>query len=996
MTDLNKYLDRDGVKHLWSKVSLQDYPNNETLVAVIDAIDETKANKEDVEFLFQKLNSDRTLRFYCVEDVTIVVNGVSTVYPANSNVEMKFIENEVWEIIPTSDNSILALNGFPGALGTYYSWLEGVKQFSNILFDMNDVEMYSKWSQGNQGAYQVQYAQYQNCIFWSDNTYVSDVSKRTNYTLYYTSQLPLCYSSIPENTFKAFYLAFNVNSDPNWGNKAYRDSFAQATWATQVFSYYGARTIGIFGHDDPDFNITLPKDCRGLMYQSTAIENAGTFDAVNVTNFGAKSGSWREAFGQCSSLKNLYIKNLKVNLNISWSPINYESINFIISNAANTNAITISVSPYTYNLLSDADFELATNKNITIALLSTNYVEDRRLSEIANKVDATYVDEKISSLVDSAPDTLNTIGKLSTAFSENKEVVDVLNEAIVTKADKAYVDETIANIPTESEVMIVDCPDGSVISHTFEQVKTAINSNKVVYASIYGQIKMHLAYVADDDSFVEFRSGYSADQIYSLKINNDNTFTIETMKKCASEDYVQQSLQNFKYEAILTTPQSLTDAQKAQARANLGISENVDSGPSEVITNYDYTYNGDTSDESHGWVLNGSSHKMYAKLGELPEGTMNIIGSEITVTNHTNSSLTVHFTVTEEHLTRELSMYDGAMVAQATQTGFTQILQSVGYYSDYSSVLCICTKPGKYIVSFGGWVEWIDFTETGIYGFETRTWGGNEYTSHFTFTSTVQGSGGTGGSGTIGGISSPVDYKGNEIQAFTRGICIGDSVTEGTLDHSGGTMNKAGTSYPAVLKRLTGLDITNAGIAGATSKTWYETSLNSSVSWGDWVNNEWFWREPTRTSLDYSGYDFAIIHLGINDVGNMGNITIEELLVDYEANIYNIINKLKEHNNRIKIFLATIVPSYAPSYNDNYRAMNNKIRAITEATDNVYLLDLNNLSNLTMHNAYNVWHPTAIGYVKMAEEIKALISYIISQNLDDFKDIHLIGTDYVF
>jgi lysophospholipase L1-like esterase len=258
----------------------------------------------------------------------------------------------------------------------------------------------------------------------------------------------------------------------------------------------------------------------------------------------------------------------------------------------------------------------------------------------------------------------------------------------------------------------------------------------------------------------------------------------------------------------------------------------------------------------------------------------------------------------------------------------------------------------------------------------------------------VGGSGGT--SGSIGGINSPVDYKGNEIQAFTRGICIGDSVTEGTLDHSGGTFNKAGTSYPAILKRLTGLDITNAGIAGTTSKTWYETSLNSSTNWGDWVNNEWFWREPTGTSLDYSGYDFAIIHLGINDVGNMGNMTIDELLVDYEANIYNIINKLKENNNGIKIFLATIVPSYAPSYNENYKAMNNKIRAIVEATTNVYLLDLNDLSNLTMHSAYNVWHPTAIGYVKMAEEIKALISYTINQNLDDFKSIQFIGTDYTF
>lgn len=430
--DNKKYLDQEGIKYLWSKISMEDYPNNETLIAVLNAIDETKADKdkiptktsqlendskfvseEQVEDLYNRLNSNATLGFYCVEDVTIVLNGVSTTYPANSNVEIKLLDTDVFEIIPTSDNSILSLNAYPGALGTYYSWLEGVKQFSNILFDMNDEAFYSKWSQGNQGAYQVQYAQYINCIFWSDNPYVSDVSKRTNYTLYYTSQLPLCYSSIPDNTFKAFYLAFNASSDPNWGNKVYRDSFAKATWATQVFSYYGARTIGVFGHDDPDFNITLPKDCRGLMYQSTAIENAGTFDAINTTNFGAKSGSWRDAFGQCSSLKNLYIKNLKVNLNISWSPINYQSISFIISNTANTKAITISVSPYTYNLLSPTDFALAESKNITIELLTTNYREDNRFSTVAYKTgDGEFAGDVVAGNGSSTPVSLKSLNNL--------------------------------------------------------------------------------------------------------------------------------------------------------------------------------------------------------------------------------------------------------------------------------------------------------------------------------------------------------------------------------------------------------------------------------------------------------------------------------------------------------------------------------------------------------------------------------------------------------
>lgn len=419
--------------------------NGQDKVADLPYVLDGYATEEYVENLYTKLNSNTVLGFYCIEDVTIVTNGISKVYPANSNVEVSFIEGDTFEIIPTSDKSILQLNAFPGALGTFYPWLEGVRQFSNILFDMNNVEFYSKWSQGNQGAYQVQFAQYSNCIFWSDNAYVKDVNKRTNYTLYYTSQLPLCYSNIPDNTFKAFFLAFGVNNDPNWGNPVYRESFSKATWPTQAFSYYGARTIGIFGHDSDLFNIVLPKDCRGLMCESTAIENAGTFDAINVTDFGAKSGSWRDAFRMCYSLRNLYIKNLKVSLNISWSPVEYDSISFIIETAANTNPITISVSPYTYYLLKESDFELAASKNITIELFTTNYQEDTRLSSIANKADITYVDESIANLVNSAPETLDTLGELATAFSENKEVVDTLNAAIGDKANRSEVPTNLVN-----------------------------------------------------------------------------------------------------------------------------------------------------------------------------------------------------------------------------------------------------------------------------------------------------------------------------------------------------------------------------------------------------------------------------------------------------------------------------------------------------------------------------------------------------------------------
>lgn len=45
---VKKFLDAEGVKYLWSKINMQDYPNNETLMNVIEAIDETKADKSEL------------------------------------------------------------------------------------------------------------------------------------------------------------------------------------------------------------------------------------------------------------------------------------------------------------------------------------------------------------------------------------------------------------------------------------------------------------------------------------------------------------------------------------------------------------------------------------------------------------------------------------------------------------------------------------------------------------------------------------------------------------------------------------------------------------------------------------------------------------------------------------------------------------------------------------------------------------------------------------
>ena len=419
---------------------------------------------------------------------------------------------------------------------------------------------------------------------------------------------------------------------------------------------------------------------------------------------------------------------------------------------------------------------------------------------------------------------------------------------------------------------------------------------------------------------------------------------------------------------------------------------------------YTYSYDGDFNSSETTWITNYGGVKVFAKMGELPEGTLNLVGATLFRTNPSNQWLDKTFTVTEEHLEKVLNKAETDI--PAVQEGLIQIYDIMA--SDFSefTVACICTKPGWYNVTFDDWYEIIYFAETGIYAYEKRTYGGNDYLKTFTFsvTTSSSGSSSSGGIGQIDTSANPIKYTGSEMLMFSRGICIGDSVTEGSFDNAqgGAVINKF--SYPSVLKRLTNIDIANAGIAGMTSQTWYEASLNSDAQWGKWVNQEWVWNtNPTNSgndiissSLDYSGFEFAIIHMGINDLAPVydGTKTIEEVLANFETYVNNIISKLKAANNGIKIFLATIVPSYAPSTNPTYGQLNDKIKEMVDYTDNAYLLDLNKYSEIATQPAYNQIHPTALGYQKLAAEIYSMISYIIKNNLDDFNTVQFIGTDY--
>ena len=432
---------------------------------------------------------------------------------------------------------------------------------------------------------------------------------------------------------------------------------------------------------------------------------------------------------------------------------------------------------------------------------------------------------------------------------------------------------------------------------------------------------------------------------------------------------------------------------------------NIEVAPEEETIEYTYEYDGDTENAERGWLYNYGGTKIFARLGDIPNGTINLIDATLVRTNPSNQWLDKTFTITEEHLTKSLIKSETEI--PATQDGLIQIYDIMA--SDFSefTVLAICTKPGWYNVCFDDWYEIINFPETGIYAYDKRPYGGNDYLSSFKFTTTIihnnnqSGSGTVSGGGTISNTVTPITYQGNDIQVFHRGICIGDSVTEGSFDdeNNGAIIKKYG--YPEYLGRLMNAEVVNAGIAGATSKTWYEASLDSNSLYGKWVNQSWVWNmdPPTngsddiKSALDYSGFDFAVIHIGINDIGLMGETTIEDTLTTFEWYTNQIITKLKEANSGIKIFLATIIPSYAPSGNTYYEQLNQRIETIVGYSTDVYLLNLNYYSECATDVAFNVVHPTALGYQKIASEIYSMISYIIHKNRNEFKQVQFCNRD---
>ena len=219
---------------------------------------------------------------------------------------------------------------------------------------------------------------------------------------------------------------------------------------------------------------------------------------------------------------------------------------------------------------------------------------------------------------------------------------------------------------------------------------------------------------------------------------------------------------------------------------------------------------------------------------------------------------------------------------------------------------------------------------------------------------------------------NPCDYSELTVQVFNKCLCIGDSLTYGgfNMDDNAGTTGAIPNaaeqsvkySYPSQFSKITGVQTTNKGVSG------YSTV--------DWFNN--FEQE------DLSGHDMCIIFLGVNDVA--------KAVTDDDTKLYlgKIVDKVKNENKHIKIYLMTIIPAYNA---DDYLHKNEVIKQFANGRSDVILLDIAKYGHARQCTSYTSGHLSALGYYMLAKDLAKYISWHIDNNLRQYRDIQFIGTD---
>lgn len=140
MVDEKKFLDQNGIEYLWSQLSLEDYPNNETLIAVLNAIDTTKADKNEIPTLTSELTNDSNF----IDSTTLNDYYNKTEVDAFHGTLEDYVDNQVAALV----------NAAPETLDTLGELAEAFQEHEEVVDVLNEA-IATKYSSSNPPPYPV-------------------------------------------------------------------------------------------------------------------------------------------------------------------------------------------------------------------------------------------------------------------------------------------------------------------------------------------------------------------------------------------------------------------------------------------------------------------------------------------------------------------------------------------------------------------------------------------------------------------------------------------------------------------------------------------------------------------------------------------------------------------------------------------------------------------------------------------------------------------------
>ena len=130
-----------------------------------------------------------------------------------------------------------------------------------------------------------------------------------------------------------------------------------------------------------------------------------------------------------------------------------------------------------YNIVS-VDGKLKTNTGTAVA------------PEMEVVASEKYVDNKVANLVNSAPETLDTLGEIAKSIQDNKTVVETLESAIVNKADKSELPKKTSELENDSGFITIDDVLGGGSGVSQEDFDKLVNNETQINSNLNSTLKL--------------------------------------------------------------------------------------------------------------------------------------------------------------------------------------------------------------------------------------------------------------------------------------------------------------------------------------------------------------------------------------------------------------------------------------------------------------------------------------------------------------------------